>query len=167
MNITKEIMISTLNNDSYSTLVGEENQKLDSNLTNDKIFLLSYEDMCDWGSESDKNEYILKNVIASDYAKSQGLEINLSTLFYKFFPDWILRTPGIVSESCCNVNDDSLYFNINVGVTCGIRPAFKFNNINNFTHEHVFNEYDRIDATCIRKHNCVITNITSIFVTTS
>lgn len=145
-----EIKTTTLNNISYWGVY--QDSPLDSNSTNDKIFLFSFEQVSDF-DDSELN--ITRNVECSNYAKIQGV-FNYKNSVFDPSPSWLLRTPGVCSNDCCYVGSAGPDFGLSVAYTAmGIRPAFKFKDINNFTHEHVFNEYDRIDATCITEGEVV------------
>ncbi len=131
------IGIAKLNNDCIYTLCDITGyEKLNSEETNDKVFLLSYSDVCnvDYGFKSDENGKFDENLCATgtDYAKSQGL------LVYDYQPleqyignsHWFLRTPGTGAGSCCYVYADGSYGSGQVNVaetTVGIRPAIKLN----------------------------------------
>ena len=135
-----EVSITTLNNDAqdwFGELVQERNE------TNDKIFLLSVEDVtneefCRLGTIEEERP----KAKGSDYAKCQGLYVwcepgsiddGTST--------WILRTP---TEDCSGTayRVGSSYFSEWVDFGEGIRPALKFNNIYNLNHTHDYKTKD-------------------------
>ncbi len=130
----KEINTATLNNDSYSTLVGTTlNGNLDSNETKDKIFLLSYNEVRNskFGfNSSDSANDTARFGQGSDYAQSQGLFVYRSSdNNYNGNSYWFLRSPGLYSHSCCEV--DGYGCSISVfsvyNSHYGIRPAMKLN----------------------------------------
>lgn len=118
------IATTTLNNDGYYTLTGDSNYTaLDSADTNDKIFLMSYD-------EANNNKYFSSDATrqarGSDYAKCQGLYVSISSS-YKENSDWFLRSSGFYSDFCCKVSFAGF-----VGPYCsvdrschGVRPALK------------------------------------------
>lgn len=130
----KEITTTTLNNDGCYTLNGTTGyEKLDSNSTNDKIFLLSYNEVRNsyFGFNSSASAYDpARFAQGSDYAQSQGLdECTSSGSTYNNNSPWLLRSPGVSSISCCTVgiggNSDG---SCPVSLSCyGVRPALCFN----------------------------------------
>ena len=127
-----EINTTTLNNDGYYTSVGTTGyEKLDSNSTNDKIFLLSYNEARsnDFGFDLDQDEYAKAcQAQGSDYAKSQGLCVVTSDT-YDGNSYWLLRSPGMDSFYCCVVNYGgfSSYYRYVGGSWFGVRPALRLN----------------------------------------
>ena len=121
----KEINSTTLNNDGFWTIVGNTgHEKLDSNSTNDKIFLLSFDEVKNnkfgFNSSADANDPA-RVAQGSDYAQSQGLYV------YRNYSNWLLRSSGIVSYYCCSVHPDG-YSDIQHLVnyaSSGVRPALK------------------------------------------
>ncbi len=113
-----DIKITTLNNDGYYTLVGRAGyKKYDAPLTDDKIFLLSYDEAINTRFFHDDNS---RRVIGSDYAKSQGLDLTACI-------EWNLRSPGNSSSKVCRVEFDG-NINPNMGnsaimTNMGVRPA--------------------------------------------
>ena len=135
-NEKSEVSTTILNNDAQDWF-GEFVQK--RNETNDKIFLLSVqdvtnEDFCEIGTIEEENPHAK----GSDYAKCQGLgvwrepgSINDGT------STWILRTG---TEDCSGTvyRVGNSYISEWVEIGEGIRPALKFNDINNLTCEHEY-----------------------------
>ena len=141
----KEINTTTLNNDGFCTSVGITGyEKLDSNSTNDKIFLLSYDEVRNskFGFNSDQYEYdSARQTQGSDYAQSQGLYVyRRSGSAYNNNSNWILRSAGDCTFYCCYVSS----FGYSVDDLCcvsrngnGIRPALMFNqDSETFNPEH-------------------------------
>lgn len=122
-----EISITTLNNNGYQTLVGNSGYEwLDSNKTNDKIFLLSFNEAINsgYGFNSDFSyEDAARRAQGSDYAVCQGLDSD---------PGWLLRTPGLWDWYCSFVYEDgscNCTCRIEGATTRGVRPAMRFANI--------------------------------------
>lgn len=141
----KEISTTTLNNDGCYTSVGITGyEKLDSNETKDKIFLLSYNEVrnSDFGFNSSSLAYdTARRAKGSDYAKNQGLWVSTSDSYYGN-SCWLLRSPGYSSGSCCYVDSygysDYYYFNVFYTIL-GVRPALRFNRISDISqsgHQH-------------------------------
>ena len=129
-NEKKEISITTLNNDSRS------DAELNSNATNDKIFLLSDEEVCN--SDFGFTDHSIRMAKSSAYAKCQGLAVTYDTgSSLDYGSNWLLRTPDDFSAQSVIVLDsgDIDWFWVD-NVSQGIRPAFKFNDINNFGCKH-------------------------------
>ena len=126
-----KINTSSLNNDGYYTSVGTVGyERLDSNKTEDKIFLLSYNEVInnDYGFSSVASDYdIVRKAKGSDYAKSQGLYV---PRFYDGYSGWILRSAGKITMFCSNVvasgNVSGSQYGVH-GTYYGIRPALRFN----------------------------------------
>lgn len=137
----KKINTTTLNNDGYYTsnsITGYE--AFDSNPTNDKIFLLSYNEVRNsaYGFNSgDSVHDEVRCTQGSDYAKSQGLEV------YKSKSAWHLRSPGDQSDFSCYVSyygysDDCTFVHLS---SWGVRPALRFkldSGIFNPEHTHSY-----------------------------
>jgi hypothetical protein len=125
----EEVKTTTLNNDGLYTLIGITGyETLDSNPTNDKIFLLSYNEVrnSNYGFSSFNGDYDeARQAQGSDYAQSQGLWVETDD----GNSDWLLRSPGDFSNSCCRVRSDGLSFDsYDVGrIDNGVRPALKIN----------------------------------------
>ena len=129
----KEISTTTLNNDSKDAVFDEVYSY--RNETNDKIFLLSHED------EKNKDYGFINKVNltakGSDYAKCQGLYVcNIPNSSYDGTSDWILRTPADGSGTVYYVSRNQSVSEWVQYTSNGIRPAFKFNDINNFGCKH-------------------------------
>jgi len=140
----KNINVSSLNNNSYNTLLGNEGyEKLDSKATNDKILLLSYDDVrnSDYGFNSTAtDEDVARKLQGSDYAKSQNLFVysNTSSMSGYGYSYWHLRTPGSLSDRSCLVfpfgYTDSAYPNA-YQTNYGVCPALCLDNI---AHQHTY-----------------------------
>ncbi len=139
----KEINTTILNNDGYNTSVGTTGyEKLDSNSTNDIIFLLSYNEVINnhFGFNSSASAYDKARFAqGSDYAKSQGLLVSTDGSYYGN-SYWLLRSPGYDSICCCRVNPFG-YLECN-GVcdfsSNGVRPALCLEIIK---HKHTYDEF--------------------------
>ena len=128
----KEINTTNLNNDGYYTSIGTTGYEvLDSNSTNDKIFLLSHNEVrnSNFGFNSSYSAYDpARFAQGSDYAKSQGLWVSTSSSYYGN-SYWLLRSPGRDSGDCCCVYDRG-YSISNCSVYysgSGVRPALTLN----------------------------------------
>ena len=133
----KEINTTTLNNDGYYTSIGTTGyEKLDSNSTNDKIFLLSYKEVSNSNFGFDSSSLAndpARFAQGSDYAQSQGLYVERSSgSTYNNNSSWLLRSPGgSFSDGCCGVNYSGYssgiaYFSVSSS-GIGVRPALKLN----------------------------------------
>lgn len=123
-----KIVNSTIDNKGIETLNGKVGfEVLDSDDTNDNVFLLSYNDILNekYGfSETDSNDNSRK-AFGTDYAKCQGLGVFSKDGSSK----WRLRTAGGSSESACQIWEEgnvvsSMYVNY---TDFGIRPALYLN----------------------------------------
>lgn len=141
----EEISETTLNNDGYYTSVGTTGyEALDSNSTNDKIFLLSYNEVrnSDYGFSSDYSDYDkARQAQGSDYAKSQGLYVESNyNSNYNRKSSWLLRSPGHNSDFCCYV----YYYGSSSNILCvfstilGVRPALRISDIAKPEHQHSY-----------------------------
>lgn len=143
-----EIDATTLNNIGYYTSVGTEGfEVFDSNETTDKIFLLSYNEArnSNLGFSSDIYKHdVERRTQGSDYAKSQGLNVygQSGDSYYSGNSEWLFGTSGSSSRGCCGGTFGGyLQINFHVADTSyGVRPAFRFNDIYNFDHEHAYKE---------------------------
>ncbi len=127
------IKTTTLNNDGYYTLTGISGYEvLDSTSTNDKVFLLSYDEAMNTSYFADNNARQAKG---SDYAKCQGLYVyDSSGNSYNGCSDWRLRSPGNYSDTTCFVADGYIYYTCYTDSTAfGIRPALKLQNLKSDT----------------------------------
>lgn len=153
-----KINSTALNNDGYYTLVGAGyDNRLDSKETNDKIFLLSYNEVknVDFGFDSDANKGdFARQTKGSDYAKAQGLYVES---LYDNNSYWLLRSPGYYSSGCCGVyysgNASSGEYFSTCDVSRGVRPALRFNQISDIGQsEHQHNYSSVVTApTCTEK----------------
>lgn len=148
----KEISYTTLNNAGFSTLVGSTGyEKYDSNPTNDKIFLLSWDEVQNsvfgFSSEGRDND-VARRAYGSDYAKSQGLYV------YNSKSNWLLRSPGHPQSymcSCVGSSGSSHTAQFQVFYTySGVRPALRLRDIYNYKHQHSYN-FIITDSTCTDK----------------
>ena len=119
-----KIFTTTLDNSAYDP----SRSAYDSASTTDKVFLLSYGDVLNasYGFELSEGNSDTRIAQSSDYAKCQGLYVNLS---YAYSQDWRLRAAGYYSQSACevsNVGKVTNYFYVS-GTHVGIRPALKLN----------------------------------------
>ena len=131
----RKIKNSVIENLSYNTLtenVGYE--KLDGSVTNDKIFLLSYDEVLNksFGFDSVADNWdVLKRAKSSDYAKSQGLwvEHNSDSELYNT-SYWTLRTPADFSYKNCTVSNAGYAYDFWEVYSCdnGVRPALRICN---------------------------------------
>ena len=154
----KEINTTTLNHDGYNTSDGTTGyEKLDSNSTNDKIFLLSYNEVrnSNYGFNSSASaDDKARQAQGSDYAQSQGLSVDReSGSTYNNNSRWLLRSPGNGSNCCCFViiggssHSYCLVYISNIGV----RPALRFNRISDIgqsEHQHSYTLEAVIAPTC-------------------
>ncbi len=115
------ISFTTLDNSAYSASFSAYN----SATTNDKIYLLSYNNTInsDYGFSTSSSPNSTRKAQGSDYAKAQGLWMNYSC------SPWHLRSTGRHSEFTCYVDYDGY---INLGCTdndtqVGVRPVLNFN----------------------------------------
>lgn len=121
------IATTTLNNDGYCTLVGRAgHEDFDGNDTNDKIFLLSY-------NEATNNRYgfndTTRQTLSSDYAKCQGVKVKTSNSYLGEY-GWLLRSSSDASGGCCWVNYSGKVCsssNMVDNSSKGVRPALKLN----------------------------------------
>ncbi len=135
-----EIKTTILNNDGYYTLTGETGyEEYDSASTNDKIFLLSYDEVLNssYGfSSSDSTNDSARQAKGSDYAKCQGLYVSNS---YDGCSYWLLRSPGgssggtcgVINGGCVDGNNDTS------GTNYGVRPALKLQNLSSAASENI------------------------------
>lgn len=136
-----DIMTTALNNDGYYTLTGAGDYKsLDSKATNDKIFLLSYDQATNpaygFSAHAD-TDGVSRRAQGTDYAECQGLWV--SDNYNKGNSYWLLRTPGDKSSSACYVNVDgyvSCTYSVSYSVY-GVRPAMTLGSI---VHIHDYAE---------------------------
>ncbi|MBQ2963843.1 MAG: hypothetical protein IJE14_04195 [Clostridia bacterium] len=102
----------------------------DSQTTNDKIYLLSWDDALNayYGFSSSYSAYDTeRRAQGSDYAKCQGLYVATSD-GYRGKSYWWFRTPGSGSTLACHVDGYGfLSSGYSVNYSSGIRPALNFN----------------------------------------
>ena len=111
-----KIGTAVVKNSGYYTLTGDENHTgLDSATTNDKVFLLSYDEVKNANYFADASAL---TVTGTDYAACQGLSAKAGL-------HWFLRTPGKMSCLACSVDGDGEATDgRRVNDTClGVRPA--------------------------------------------
>ncbi|MBO5936191.1 MAG: hypothetical protein J6Q79_01095 [Clostridia bacterium] len=134
-----EIDFTKLNNDSYGTLVGYEGYEwLDSEETEDKIFLLSFDELenNDYWLFPENHDGYNDNPDSSDYAICQGSNS---------IGEWLLRSPGRRSHTCCFAAVDGEW---DVWRTCiGTRPALKLKDITKI-HKHTYKP-EITEPTCV------------------
>ena len=129
------IKITTLNNDGYRTLTGATGyEDYDSASTNDKIFLLSYDEVLNSSYGFSTGSDSARRPKGSDYAKCQGLhENNSSSSSYYGCSGWRLRSPGSSSYIVCGVYYGgevySDYFCHTYITRYCVRPALKLQNL--------------------------------------
>ena len=119
------IEYTQLDNSAYS----DSYSAYDSQTTNDKIYLLSWDDALntyyDFSSLSSTND-TERRAQGSDYAKCQGLWAASDS--YRGNSYWWLRTPGCYSSYACNVDDyGCVSSSYDLNYDLGIRPALNFN----------------------------------------
>ncbi|MBQ3520075.1 MAG: hypothetical protein IJA31_12225 [Clostridia bacterium] len=108
---------TTLDNSAY----GASSSAYNSASTNDKIYLLSYNDVFNSNYGFSKAARVAQG---SAYAKCQGLVVKSGNSY------WLLRTAGGYSEDCCKVyhnGEVSHLFGLTYRTDFGVRPAFNFN----------------------------------------
>ena len=149
----EEIITATLNNDGRKTsseIAGYE--KLDSNETKDKIFLLSYNEIGNFSFGFNSNRETndkARMAQGSDYAKSQGLDVESSDP-YTGNSDWLLRSPGEASNHCSTITVygyicyTKYYYKPVCCTSYGVRPAIVLGSI---LHKHSYN-LATINPTC-------------------
>ena len=127
------------NNDGYYTLTGNTNYTdYDSDPTNDKIFLLSYDEVrnSSYGFSSDAT----RQAQGTDYAKCQGLWVE-SAGSNQGNSWWWERSPGPTSDDACDIGSTGDAGDI-TGVHrtyLGVRPACVISNLSSGETEP---EYD-------------------------
>ena len=123
----------SLNNDGYYTLIGTSGyEKYDAPSTDDKVFLLSYDDVLNssYGFSTGTRFDPAREAEGSDYAKCQGLYVySYSNPGYSYdgCSNWRLRSPGDDSHHSCVVrNDGFVCYNYSTGYSReGVRPSLK------------------------------------------
>ncbi len=123
----------SMNNDGYYTLTGTPGyEKYDAPSTDDKVFLLSYDDVLNssYGFSTGTRFDPAREAEGSDYAKCQGLYVYIYSnpgYSYDGCSNWRLRSPGDDSHHSCVVrNDGFVCYNYSTGYSReGVRPSLK------------------------------------------
>ena len=142
-----EIKLADLEIDGYYTSIGTPgHEELDSSMTSDKVYLLSYKEVTSskygYGPDAYGRDELCK-LKGSDYAKCQGL-----TVFREKgskedgYSSWILRSPGANSHRNCGVYFDGYattsYYVYNTNY--GICPAMRLKDLSVIEeHTHYYN----------------------------
>ncbi|MCR5523490.1 MAG: InlB B-repeat-containing protein [Clostridia bacterium] len=122
----ENIKTTTITNTGYFTLNGHSGyEEYDSGETNDKIFLLSYEDVNNESYWTNSPKPISKSASATEYAACQGL---LSTSDSDC--SWWLRTSNN-SDTSSIINCGSVGFETVGKTSIGVVPAMKLNTLIN------------------------------------
>ena len=116
------IKVTKLDNRAYDP----EHDRYDSSMTNDRVFVLSYQDVQNtaYGFQADRNAEDLERLAkGTDYAKCQGLEANA---WQNGYSPWLLRTAGVWTHAICTVTHQGTVI-YHQGTTdrtfYGVRPA--------------------------------------------
>ena len=140
----EEIAVTTLNNDGiWSDSPGYE--VLNSNVTKDKIFILSV-------NEAENENYFewweKRLSYSSDYAKCQGLGFQSWDADAEDYETsyWWLRTPGDSSERSMMISTGGLEGTSRVTHVAGIRPAIYLK-----SHSHNYDSSSTTAPTCTNK----------------
>lgn len=120
-----KIGVTVLDNSAY-----EGAHEYDSNMTSDKIFLLSYYEISNADYGFNHVAYFpdfSRQSKSTDYAKSQGVYSVNDTQYYGDTDSW-LRSPGLQSRDATKITrHGSIYPCDGVNnIAYGVRPAFKF-----------------------------------------
>ena len=147
-----KIRTTTLNNSAFSS----DYALFDSAETNDKIFLPSWSDISNssYGFSSSYSTYdATRTAQGTDYAQCQGLEVCRMEPEYSYngYSDWLLRSPGITSDSACYISIAGFADSHNVvyETSSGIRPACKLSNLTSGTHAHTYISNITRPSTCV------------------
>lgn len=123
-----EIQYTLLDNSCSDT----SRPKYDSDSTNDKIFLLSFDESVDssYGFSTDKSDAdVMRRAKGTDYAESQGLSVydDWGHEYYGY-SSWWLRSPygSSYKANFVSVGGDAGYGTYVDYCSLGIRPAFRF-----------------------------------------
>jgi hypothetical protein len=133
-----------LNNDFYNTAFNSsERAKIETstvvntgangeNNTNDKLFLLSYEDTVNtaYGFSSDSGADSARQAQGTDYAKSNGLYVYTYVNSIPVYSNWWLRSTRSNSSIALNVDDIGIVSDDDNEASLemiGVRPAFNIN----------------------------------------
>ena len=135
-----------LNNDFFNTAFSESEKSRiitstvvtkygtnGGNDTSDKLFLLSYDEVCNpaYVFSSDGEAFdTAREAQGTDFSKSNGLYVETGSS-YSGNSNWWLRTPGFDSNYACYVNIYGgvygSYYDIVFNTSIGIRPALWIN----------------------------------------
>ena len=131
-----KIATTTLSNKGYYNIKGTEFYcQLDSADTNDKIFLLSYEEVQNSDfrlAGSNMDEKAARFAGSTDYSK------------YVNNTGWFLRSPGNITCYCTVVERDGKLTYKLVGESSGIRPALCFKDISHIGQPESVHSYRKI-----------------------
>ena len=153
-----------LNNDAYSTTYSQYN----SDSTNDKLFLLSFDDLKNTDYGFNLNPYsgdIKRTAKGTDYAKCQGLYVYEDGSFSDTWKSkWWSRSPGNAGRQAAQIGTSGIVGGTGIvnDTSIGVRPACcMFDLLSNITlneslfssHEHKAGEVyieNTVEATCIQ-----------------
>ncbi len=144
---------TTINNNSYHTLIGNSGyEKLDSNQTTDKIYLISYDEaMNNSFGFAGLGHTETRTSKSSDYAKSQGIKV-FTSIAENGNSRWHLRTPGSHSDRGTSVSSSGfLSAAFDIGIISGVRPALNLKRLDVNTpceHANTVN-HNQVNSTCI------------------
>ena len=148
---------SAIENSGYYTSIGTPgHEELDSIITTDKVFLLSYKDAINTKYGFSQNVFGRDDsckLTGTDYTLSQGLAVLREVgSDGEGYSSWILRSPGVNSHRNCGVYSDGsisgAYYTYDTNY--GIRPAVKLFNISKVTeHDHYYKSAVTTPATHI------------------
>ena len=143
----EEIAVTTLNNDCTWTQGGVPGyEALDSNVTKDKIFMLS----CSQAENEDYFEWSTDRLShSSDYAKCQGLGVQSWDADGEDYgcSSWLLRSPGQYPEYCTGVAGNTGHTGgFNTSSVEGVRPAIYLK-----SHSHNYDSSSTTAPTCTNK----------------
>lgn len=116
------IEYTALDNSAYSNSYSE----YDSETTNDKIYLLSWNDITNtnYGFSSSIGNDTERKAQGTSYAKCQGLSVTADG-----YSPWRLRTAGSFTDDTCRIgnNGAASFFCDSVITYCGVRPVLNLN----------------------------------------
>ncbi|MEE1010430.1 MAG: DUF6273 domain-containing protein, partial [Acutalibacteraceae bacterium] len=106
--------------------------RLDSVTTDDKVFLLSYDEVQNpsYGFSNDPDQSVTRYAKATAYAKCQGVWVgNTDSAAWDGNSIWGLRTPGELSANACNISCSGSVSTSGATIRSdfGVRPALKIN----------------------------------------
>lgn len=117
------IEATTVDNGENSTIVGGSNNPYFCEDTTDKVFLLSYADVCnsDYGFENGDLASDTRRMGTTDYAKAQGIKD------YGGYAQWLLRSPYYKQDNSVGFADFDGPTGYGVGTTSlyGVVPALR------------------------------------------